>query len=386
MAQEHQLADRIADLLQQKYDTLKSSSKPVARSNGIKEWTVFAGIVAINTDTNDLRVISLATGVKALPNKELERSGGKMLHDGHAEIVALRGFNTVILQQIYQLKNGEETDLVIHSKDSEYYSFKSNLKIALYISQLPCGDISMRMLKERDIAPEELAIKDEDSIQYINQDNKTILRGRLNFNKKGYVRTKPGRLDSQLTKSKSCSDKLCMKQYTSILNCLTFQLLEQPVYLDYMIVPGMTTEMKEDIDLCFNKQFERCVGTRHEVCYLSTSKEFKDTRNTSDQEPSAIGAIKVFIGQGNSIEQTILNGVKNGSYTKKNKPLRKNCETLVSRFSQWQIFKEIEPKYSQMSYLDFKQSQHERRKLIDYTRSKMSPDGWISTQEDDCLP
>ena len=106
------LKDNIVTLIYDEYKKLKKSSKPVIRSNGTKEWTVLAGVVAWNTDTDSTKIISLATGVKALPNVALERSSGKMVHDCHAEILALRGFNSVLLQNIAFLKEGKTSEFI----------------------------------------------------------------------------------------------------------------------------------------------------------------------------------------------------------------------------------------------------------------------------------
>ena len=222
------LPDRVAKIVQEEYNKLKPSSKPVLRSNGVKEWTVLASTLLLDSNTGNLKMISLSTGVKALPDKELSRSGGKMIHDCHAEILALRGFNTVLLKDIDNMnQNLRQSDLLEISDANGKYHLRAKWKLILYISRLPCGDASMRTLSNSSPTSSSLkSIDDSDEFQYIDPNIPTILRGRLNFSRNGVVRTKPGRLDSLTTLSKSCSDKLCLRQVTSILNCMTWSLLD----------------------------------------------------------------------------------------------------------------------------------------------------------------
>ena len=142
MDQPHDLADKISDLAFSYYEKLKPSAKPVIRSNGVKEWNVLACVIAIGPDQG-LRLVSLATGVKSTPNDELKRSNGRILHDCHAEILALRGFNMVLLKQIQMLvdpKAAVVPDLVSPSSDEDgKFKLGDDWSFALYISRIPCG-------------------------------------------------------------------------------------------------------------------------------------------------------------------------------------------------------------------------------------------------------
>lgn len=233
------LGNRIAQKVLEGYRKLGSSCKPGTRSNGVKEWTVLAGIVAIDKKNSDLRLISIATGVKALPDAFLHRSGGKMVHDCHAEILALRAFNAVILDQIAYLNSNSDNqiDLVERASEDQLFHFKDNWELAIYISTLPCGDASMDLLCQDESIIE---MQDDDPIQFVDPAVTSIVRGRFNYSRRQVVRTKPGRFDSQITLCKSCSDKLCQRQVISILNCMTWKLLNKPVYLKYLVTPNTT--------------------------------------------------------------------------------------------------------------------------------------------------
>lgn len=380
------LKNRLTTLIYDEYKKLKPSSRPVVKSNGTKEWTVLASIVAWNTTTDNLRLITLSTGVKALPDILLLKSNGRMVHDCHAEILSMRGFNTVILNHIKNIEQGKPSDLL--EKDNSKYTWRPENKIMLYISRMPCGDASMDTMEDRSDSSSEFEITDDNQSQYLLEGNTTLLRGRLNFSKKGYVRSKPGRYDSQITLSKSCSDKICMKQITSLLNAVTYDLLTTPVYLDYILIPSLESTDLIGLERCFkdrlSKNDQELAIPPHVFFTVETcDNEFIDDKKYEDEAPSAMSAIRLYYDMSNVQEQAILNGVKNGSFVKGSKPLPKGCEIVVSRLGQWKLYKEINPNVTE-SYLEFKGKQTNRRNMIDRLRQKLSPDGWIHTRKDDC--
>ncbi|CAI4039054.1 hypothetical protein SMKI_07G0210 [Saccharomyces mikatae IFO 1815] len=383
MLSEDELGDRISTRVINEYSKLKPICRPVTRPTGVKEWTVLAGIVAINrkNDTNNIDVLSMATGVKAMPDSELRRSGGKILHDCHAEILALRGLNTVLLNHIKEYNPANGSDFIQSNDETPpRFKLKDNWELALYISKLPCGDASIDFLNDNCKNDHDFPkIEDDDEFQYVNSSVKTILRGNLNFNRKNVVRTKPGRYDSNITLSKSCSDKLLMKRLSSILNALNYELFVQPVFLKYVVIPGLENEVKHVLKQSFH---DRLPNANHETIFMSCNTSFYDDKAGEEDVPSLMCSIKLFMND-HTNEEAILNGVKNGFYTKSSKPLRKHCQSLVSRFAQWELFKQIRPEYEGMSYLQFKSSQKRRTRLIIAIKDILSPDGWIPTKIDD---
>lgn len=383
---ENGIASKISAIVINEYKKLKVSSKPITRSNGVKEWTVLAGIVAYNLSTEEYHPISITTGVKATPDSELSRSCGKMIHDGHAEILALRSFNTVLLHEIRNIQQGSCSKFISKSDEEGIYSWNKELKIALYISKLPCGDASMDTIKDSTDPDAKFPIMDDDPYQFIDPTNTTILRGRLNFKRRKVVRTKPGRFDSNITLSKSCSDKLFSKQIMSVLNSLTWSLFDHPIYIRYIIVPNLSAETQEILNKQFANRIKNLGIPISTFRFITCNEQFPDDNVDSLMEPSSLNGIKLIFGPNQNIEQSILNGVKNGFYSKGKKPLRKNCESSISRYAQWQVFKMIEGISTTASpYLSFKASQTSRNDLKERLRSKMSPDGWISTSKDNCL-
>ncbi|CCF60351.1 hypothetical protein KAFR_0J02870 [Kazachstania africana CBS 2517] len=380
------LGDEIAKLVYEEYDQLKASSKPVTRSNGTKEWTVLAAVVAINenADEKDLKLIAISTGVKAMPNARLDRSCGRILHDCHAEILALRGFNFVLLKNMQDLKNNETSSFLDKSAQGGKFRWKSKWKLALYVSRLPCGDASMDHLE--DASELDIEMSEDDRLQYIDPGKSKILRGRMNFKRKGAVRTKPGRLDSDITLSKSCSDKLCIKQITSALNSLTWELMETPVYLKYLVIPELNDTDKKALIRCFHTRLCSSLDLISRFQFLTYQGSFTDDKTSDSQLPSATSFIKVFPSQEHTIEQAILNGVKNGFYTKLDKPLRRGCESILSRYSQWNLYKSLKSDVENgLSYLQFKAEQEQRRDLVENAKICLSHGSWIATLKDDCI-
>lgn len=389
--------DVIGEFVISQYDRLDQKFKPNKRSDGCQEWTVLAAIVGIDRDLN-LKLICLTTGCKATPDIELNRSHGKILHDCHAEVLALRAFNTVLLQEMVQMSNGLMSELLIatcrDNNNTLRYKFNRKWKLALYVSKLPCGDASMDTMQdsppnytnESVVNDKLINMKDDDPIQYINSDVKHILRGRFNYSKKGYVRTKPGRMDSKITLSKSCSDKLAMKQVTSILNSMTWSLLEEPVYLDYLVIPHIEDSVVgSSLKRCFQQRLVDSIHPVHTLQILGCNVPFPDDVS-AEKQPSATSYIKLHYSGGmEPVEQVILNGLKNGFYTKPSKPLRKNCHSVVSRWAQFNLYRQLVPGNTMpQSYSAIKRSVQDRVILIEDTRGLLTEgDPWIPTNSTD---
>lgn len=386
------LGDRISRIVELEYDQLRGSSKPIERPNGLKEWTVVSAVLAINRLTDEIRIISIATGVKTIPDKELTRSNGKIVHDCHAEILAIRSFNTVLLKQMELLESNTDNaicDLITRGKDGLFSWVESN-ELALYISRVPCGDASMESLSTAsgDNLNENLEdyLRENDDLQYIDPHNKTTLRGRMNYRKLGVTRTKPGRLDSDLSLSKSCSDKLAIKQITSLTQGLTYSLLETPIYLKYLVIPkAHMVANYGSLNRCFHERLQKITYPIKHFEFLMCNNQLGCDLSTNSDVVSLLSGIKLFITPTREYEETLLNGVKNGFYRKGiNNPLRKNCESQVSRYAQWQLYKKLRAVQTAecSTYVKCK-TNSARATVVQAVKEHLSPDGWISTQIDD---
>lgn len=185
--------------------------------------------------------------MKCLPQSKLHLVQGNVLHDSHAETLAIRAFNRWLLDECKALaeRGGEQRHEWIRWRSSQEryasetsgeatdwqaqpFAINDDVSVYIYCSQGPCGDASM-----------ELTMRSQpDDTPWTLQPPADEMLGRGNFDRLGVVRRKPARPDAQMTLSKSCSDKLALKQATSLLSGIT-TLIVHPgnAYLDVLILP-----------------------------------------------------------------------------------------------------------------------------------------------------
>jgi tRNA-specific adenosine deaminase 1 len=203
------------------------------------------------SQTIELTCASLATGMKCLPASKVIQANGNVLHDWHAEVLAIRGFNSWILEECAALAqqgqqgDGEWLDWTNEDQYDEQepdpaypgppFKLKPDVQIHMFCSQAPCGDASMEltMASQQDATPWANAApssKPEDML------------GRGHFDRLGVVRRKPARPDAPVTMSKSCSDKLALKQVTGLLSGTVAKLVRvEGCYLRTLVLPESET-------------------------------------------------------------------------------------------------------------------------------------------------
>ncbi|KAF3068728.1 hypothetical protein CFAM422_007763 [Trichoderma lentiforme] len=246
-------ANLIARAVISQFEKLPSKRKPCVRDNGLHEWVPLSGIVAEKDGI--LTCLALATGMKCLPASKLGDAKGVAIHDWHAEILAIRTFNRYLLDECQSLIGGSRDDpqAILQQSDSlgmemesdrytRPFGVKHGVKLHMYCSEAPCGDASMELIMaaQEDASPWELPTPTPtpSSPQSAISESESALPGRAYFSQLGIVRRKPARGDAPLTLSKSCSDKIALKQCTSLLSSLT-SLLVNPAnaYIDTLVLP-----------------------------------------------------------------------------------------------------------------------------------------------------
>ncbi|GME67270.1 unnamed protein product [[Candida] boidinii] len=479
------VADKVLDIYNNPKNYLKNDNKlikrfnngkPRVKSNGVPEWTVLASIVALippvlknddgsipeepsfkrqklndsqddkenkNGDDDDgerevkdiienytIKPITITTGVKSLPTDIIEnKSNGKLIHDMHAEILSIRLFNYILLEECIELKKGSisKSELIeIDDNDQDYKSYetetkfkiKRGIKFALYISEIPCGDASIDNICEQS--------KDKQiwgNVNYIenkngtnNEENKNettstgVIRGRENFSIVGKVRTKPGRKDSKLSNCKSCSDKLSLLQFKSIINSINFNQFNNfkiENYLKFIILPKDKIN-DSSIQRCFYDRFfnklnkpseeieeliKDCKYTKIKV--IPTNYKFKDskkdsvnntnnnTNNNSDikQTPSNLS---ILYSPMNNYVDVLNQGLKNGCLKKNYENISDNDQVSISRFKLIKLLTnnfKIDEK-SINSYNSFKDSLKNRQELKKLVKLNLF-DSWDDSINDD---
>ncbi|KAI1300419.1 adenosine deaminase/editase [Xylaria venustula] len=260
-------SDLIASLVQKEFDKLPAKRKPVIRDNGLREWVPLSGIVA-EEKTGRLTCLSLATGMKCIPSSKLPRAQGNVLHDWHAEVLAIRAFNCFVLDECRAVASGSkgssefirrrssaEVTTTSESVNSHYdgvkwhgqpFTWREDVLLHMYCSEAPCGDASMEltMASQEDATP--WTIPPQGSPSHSSPITPhppspgpdELLLGRGYFSHLGIVRRKPSRGDAPPTLSKSCSDKLSLHQCTSLLSSPTSLLVSpEHAYISTLILP-----------------------------------------------------------------------------------------------------------------------------------------------------
>ncbi|UNI24209.1 tRNA(Ala)(adenine(37)) deaminase [Purpureocillium takamizusanense] len=241
-------ADVIADAVITQFNKLPNKRKPAIRDNGLHEWVPLSGIVAEKDGT--FTCVALATGMKCLPASRLPEANGNGIHDWHAEILAIRTFNRFLLDECKALSQGkagtgsgmlvscDSTPKASGSVARPPFYVKEGIKLHMYCSEAPCGDASMELIMAAQDDASPWPAPDRPSSPNAGGSDAT-LPGRAYFSQLGIVRRKPARGDAPPTLSKSCSDKLALKQCTSLLSSLAALLIDPAgAYIDTIVLPA----------------------------------------------------------------------------------------------------------------------------------------------------
>lgn len=366
MDQKSRLGNKIAAAVTSTFNSTPSKAgKPKTRDNGVAEWTVLAGLVTIDEE-DKVDVLTLATGVKALPDEIRTYSNGWMVHDMHAEILCLRMFNYMVLEEVVKNREGSGTGF-LEARDGKL-QLKEGLRIALYVSEPPCGDASMGYVAQgREAWDEPLAKKQK--VESLG----TFHRGRESFDTLGVVRTKPGRADSRVTLSKSCSDKLCLRQELGVLNLVT-SLFVEPVYLDYIVL-GEDKFEQGDFERCFGRIQPDKGRFIEPLVYTEDSYGF---HKRDDAVPSPVSLVSC---PPLKVTQVLSNGAKNGGFIK-NKPPKPSGSSIICNQRLIEKARPLLNTYQGLrTYLDVKELNSDRQALKAALHGVLG--NWTPTTPDD---
>lgn len=212
--------------------------------------------------------------MKCLPASKVPQAQGNVLHDWHAEVLAIRAFNCFVLDECKALLQGQPSEFLRWRTRDEIaaaaanargqeegggrwnaqpFTWKEESRLHMYCSEAPCGDASMELImaSQEDATPWDVpalttAANITPDLLNTSTAPKTdtaalepALPGRAYFSHLGVVRRKPARSDAPPTLSKSCSDKLALKQCTSLLSSAVTLLVDpRRVYLDTLVLPA----------------------------------------------------------------------------------------------------------------------------------------------------
>ncbi|KAL7918856.1 adenosine deaminase/editase [Trichoderma austrokoningii] len=320
-------ANLIARAVISQFEKLPSKRKPCVRDNGLHEWVPLSGIVA-ERDGN-LTCLALATGMKCLPASKLAEANGVAIHDWHAEVLAIRTLNRFLLDECQNIVDashgGSEAILQRNEKDEGYtrpFRVKDDVKLHMYCSEAPCGDASMELIMgaQEDDSPWQLPSISTDTQSVLGAER--ALPGRAYFSQLGIVRRKPARGDALPTLSKSCSDKIALKQCTSLLSSLT-SLLVHPAnaYIDTLVLPkSQYSAVACERAFSATGRMASLVGKQWNEGYSfkpfkveATTVEFEFSKRAVQARSSTISASNLAATwSASGFEETILGGVLQG--------------------------------------------------------------------------
>ncbi|KAI1803489.1 adenosine deaminase/editase [Daldinia bambusicola] len=222
--------------------------------------------------------------MKCLPAAKIPQAQGNVLHDWHAEVLAIRAFNRFVLDECKAMAQGHPSEFLrwrtadeidsgsssnsnsnsntnTKSEDSQEqesewqgqpFAWKQDVLIHMYCSEAPCGDASMELIMESqedatpwDLPPTPLSSSTPTSTSTSSASAASPLPplpplpGRAYFSRLGVVRRKPARSDAPPTLSKSCSDKLALRQCLSLLSSAAALLVRpRDVYVHALVLPA----------------------------------------------------------------------------------------------------------------------------------------------------
>ena len=134
--------------------------------------------------------------MRCLPAAKVLCSKGHVLCDWHAEILAIRAFNQLLLKECLHLATYPEyTSTVIQWRESgltetsqdQPFLIREGVKFHMYSSETPCGDASMELVMG---AQEDASPWSVDACA--RHDKPSEMLGHGNFSELGIVRRKPG--------------------------------------------------------------------------------------------------------------------------------------------------------------------------------------------------
>lgn len=397
------LEDRVVIAIHEKFSTLPTKSKPRTSTNGTCEWVPLSGFVVIGEDES-ITCLALSTGMKCLPgSKPCLLQKGTVLHDWHAEILAIRALNHFLLQECKQLASctNHTSPILRWSQVSEVseirhvqpFTIRECLKIMMYCSEAPCGDASMELVIEAQDDPTPWPVSDPSEVATSG------LLGRGSFSQLGVVRRKPSRADSPITLSKSCSDKLALKQCTSPLSSPVSLLISpKNAYIDTLILPyhryrqpacerafGPTGRMSAVVDSTWSADY-RFRAFRVET----TEIDFQYSRRAAGAILDRTKGSNISAVWSPHLQETLINGVLQGR-----KQTDRMGASALSRTKILDLLREttnlidlpaLKHFLRTPSYLDMKNSQElEHRRRVKQDVKSKALKGWNNASPDSLL-
>ncbi|KPM45087.1 hypothetical protein AK830_g1443 [Neonectria ditissima] len=338
--------------------------------------------------------------MKCLPASKIQESNGVGVHDWHAEILAIRTFNRFLLDECRNIvSDGATSDVLRRRPDAglpdgkKPFEINDDVKLHMYCSEAPCGDASMEltMAAQGDASPWQASVRGTSDPE---SQSEAHLPGRAYFSKLGIVRRKPARGDAPPTLSKSCSDKIALKQCTSLLSSLTSLFIDPTnAYIHSLVLPESqysTTACRRAFS--GDGRMRSMVGrgwpgdySFKEFVTETTGLEFEFSKRTVKARSDKISPSNLATAWSRSgVEETILGGVIQGR-----KAFNLKGASRMSRRGMWEMARDVASSLDQrdLGTSEYLQSETYRdikhgpllaqRKQVKEDTRQMALTGWI---------
>jgi tRNA-specific adenosine deaminase 1 len=240
-----------------------------------------------------------------------------------------------------------------------------------------CGDCSTTILdrsqSEQDQS-ENMAKKEEWKILNPDRsDSQLVIRGRLDYDKIGVLRTKPGRIDSTNTNIMSCSDKIA-KWICLGLGGALVSLLIEPIFISTIVIGGIDWDeesirrgvLKRTLDWRLSNN-----DSSFEPKIMYSDVEIPWKNNVKEHE-----SLLWILGEGSEV---LVKGRKQG-FGAKNGVWSEKSYSIVSKNNLKKLFLSVADleAYEQKSYRDLKKLaiKYQKRKADLYNKTFK---GWITS-------
>ncbi|KAF4994970.1 hypothetical protein FGRMN_5461 [Fusarium graminum] len=225
-------------------------------------------------------------------------------------------------------------------------------------------------------------------------DQEGSLLGRACFSRTGIVRRKPARGDAPPTLSKSCSDKIALKQCTSLLSSLTSVFVDPAnAYIQTLILPkSQYSETACRRSFSVEGRMNALVDETwlggysfREFSVVTTDLEFGFSKRAVKARADKISASNLAaVWSHSGFEENIIGGVIQGR-----KAFRTNGASRTSRRSMWEVASELAGRLGESyyatatdlacgTYRDFKEGRLTlHRQQVKNNARKTALMGWI---------
>jgi tRNA-specific adenosine deaminase 1 len=287
-------------------------------------------------------------------------------------------YDSLYLRSLQAMRDDEPSSTFL-------FEFKDNVSFHLFTTEAPCGDASMAILINSKPPDERIPWSLSPSPAQQHSSEQPLL-GRGHFSHLGIVRRKPARGDAANTLSKSCTDKLALKQFLSIMSFPA----------DIFVQRSPNASLKSLIvyhDQHDAVDYERAFSSTGRLAPLASQGTFFDISVLPSSFPrfefakqpdvpmkaSNISTIWVRGPAGTSdVSEILLNGVKQG-YTHFSNDPRK--ESAICRKQLWILGRRISA-LTAKRYTDAKNCGRRtgKRELKDWMTGKLQ--GWVGNEGD----